>query len=80
MASSPLGKNQEDSATVERAIVERAVRRLYGRKHLDPDLEQNASALVQYLVKSGIHDEDDLVELACIANGKRYDPSSGSFS
>lgn len=80
MASSPLGKNQEDSATVERAIVERAVRRLYGRKQLNPNLEQNASALVQYLVKSGIHDEDDLVELAWIANGKRYDPSSGSFS
>lgn len=74
MASSPPGKNQE-----ENAIVERAVRRLYGRKQTTADLEENASALVTYLVKSGFRDEDELVELAKIANGKRYDPSNGSF-
>lgn len=74
MASSPPEKNQE-----ENAIVERAVRRLYGRKQATADLEENASALVTYLVKSGFRDEDELVELAKIANGKRYDPSNGSF-
>lgn len=74
MAYVSPGKTHEDSA-----IVERAVRRLYGRKQEDAHLEENAAALVTYLVKSGIHDEDELVELARIAHGKRYDPSNGSF-
>lgn len=74
MASSPACKTHD-----ENAIVERAVRRLYGRRHTDRHVEENAAALVTYLVRNGIHDEDDLVELAAIANGKRYDPSNGSF-
>jgi len=47
--------------------------------HADRHVQENAEALVSYLVKSGIRDEDDLVELASIANGKRYDPNNGSF-
>ncbi|EKF61426.1 hypothetical protein QWE_02615 [Agrobacterium albertimagni AOL15] len=74
MAPRPPGKNND-----EHAIVERAVRRLYERKYTDRHLKENAEALVSYLVKSGIRDEDDLVELASIANGKRYDPNNGSF-
>jgi predicted glycosyl hydrolase (DUF1957 family) len=74
MASTPPGKTQDETT-----IVERAVRRLYERKHADSDVQKNAEAFVSYLVKSGIRNEDDLVELASIANGKRYDPSEGSF-
>ncbi|AOG12159.1 MAG: hypothetical protein KJ981_01795 [Alphaproteobacteria bacterium] len=74
MAPRPPGKSNE-----ENAIVERAVRRLYERMHADRHVQENAEALVSYLVKSGIRDEDDLVELASIANGKRYDPNNGSF-
>lgn len=74
MAPRPPGKSNE-----ENAIVERAVQRLYERMHADRHMQENAEALVSYLVKSGIRDEDDLVELASIANGKRYDPDNGSF-
>ncbi|MBC2772711.1 hypothetical protein H6M51_07540 [Rhizobium sp. AQ_MP] len=74
MASTPPGKTQD-----EHAIVERAVRRLQERNHLDRHVKKNAEAFVSYLVKSGIRNEDDLVELASIANGKRYDPRDGSF-
>ncbi|MCZ8177749.1 MAG: hypothetical protein O9309_01890 [Rhizobium sp.] len=74
MASTPPGKTQDETA-----IVERAVRRLYERKHADRHVQKNAEAFVSYLVKSGIRNEDDLVELASIANGKRYNPSEGSF-
>ncbi|NBB48287.1 hypothetical protein GVN24_08415 [Rhizobium sp. CRIBSB] len=74
MASRPPGKTSE-----EIAIVERAVRRIYGRRRPDSHQEENAAALVTYLVESGIRDEDELVEFARIANGKRYDPSNGSF-
>jgi hypothetical protein len=73
MAGSP-GKTNE-----ENAIVERTVRRLHGRWQDDRQVEENAAALVTLLVKSGIRDEDELVELAMIANGKRYDPANGSF-
>ncbi len=74
MASRPPGKTSE-----EIAIVERAVRRICGRRRLNSHQEENAAALVTYLVKSGIRDEDEIVEFARIANGKRYDPSNGSF-
>ena len=74
MAPRPPGKSNE-----EYAIVERAVRRLYDREHTDRHVQDNTEALVSYLVKSGIRDEDDIVELASIANGKRYDPNDGSF-
>ncbi|MDQ0420572.1 hypothetical protein J2045_001596 [Peteryoungia aggregata LMG 23059] len=74
MASRPPGKTSE-----EIAIVERAVRRIYGRRRSDSHQEENAAALVTYLIESGIRDEDELVEFARIANGKRYDPSNGSF-
>ena len=73
MAGSP-GKTNE-----ENAIIERTVRRLYGRWQDDRQIEENAAALLTLLVKSGIRDEDELVELAMIANGKRYDPANGSF-
>lgn len=74
MASIPPVKTRE-----ENAIVERAVRRLYGRGGADPSIRDNAAEFVTYLVRSGIRDEDELVELAAIANGKRYDPRNGSF-
>jgi hypothetical protein len=74
MASRPPGKTNE-----EIAIVERAVRRIYGRRQAESPFEQNAAALMTYLVESGIRDEDELVEFARIANGKRYDPSNGTF-
>jgi intergrase/recombinase len=74
MAPRPPGKTSE-----ENAIVERTVRRLYGRTRTDKHVQENAEAFVSYLVKSGIRDEDELVELARIANGKRYDPNNGSF-
>jgi hypothetical protein len=74
MASKPPGKNHD-----EHAIVERAVKRLYGRTQADAHVTENTARLVSYLVNSGIRDEDELVELAKIANGKRYDPTNGSF-
>lgn len=74
MAPRSPGKSNE-----ENAIVERAIRRLYARKHADRHVQENAEAFVSYLVRSGIRDEDELVELASIANGKRYDPNNGSF-
>lgn len=74
MASSPPGRIQD-----EHAIVERAVKRLYGQRPSDAQQQENAANLVTYLVKNGIRDEDELVELARIAHGKRYDPSNGSF-
>jgi intergrase/recombinase len=74
MALESPGKTREADA-----IVERTVRRLYGRRQEDGHFDENAAALVTYLVESGIHDEDELVELARIAHGKRYDPSNGSF-
>lgn len=73
MAGSP-GKTNE-----ENAIVERTIRRLYGRWQDDRQIEENAADLLTLLVKSGIRDEDELVDLAMIANGKRYDPANGSF-
>lgn len=63
----------------ESAIVDRAVMRLYGQKRIDRQSAANAKELVSYLLKNGVRDEDELVELARIANGKRYDPSNGSF-
>lgn len=74
MASRPPGKTPE-----EHAIVERAVKRLYGPRQTAGHLKENAAQFVAYLVNNGIRDEDELVELAKIANGKRYDPSNGSF-
>jgi hypothetical protein len=74
MASSPPGRDQE-----EHVIIERALRRLYGSRREDAHLKQNAAELVGYLVKTGIRDEDEIVELARIAHGKRYDPDNGSF-
>ncbi len=74
MASSPPGEIQD-----EHAIVERAVKRLYGPRQADAHLNENTAELVAYLVNSGIRDEDDIVEFARIANGKRYDPSNGTF-
>lgn len=32
-----------------------------------------------YLYENGIHDEEDLIELALLADGKRYDPTTGTF-
>jgi len=63
----------------ESAIIERAVRRLYDPKQIDRQSAANAKELVSYLLNNGVRDEDELVELARIANGKRYDPSNGSF-
>jgi hypothetical protein len=74
VASIPPAKTRD-----ENAIVERAVRRLHGQRDADPAIRENAAEFVTYLVRSGIHDEDELVELASIANGKRYDPQNGSF-
>jgi hypothetical protein len=74
MASRPPGKLHEESA-----IIERALQRLYGRMQMDKQSAANAAELVSYLLKTGVRDEDDLVELARIANGKRYDPGNGCF-
>lgn len=74
MAYRSPGKHQEECA-----IVERALRRLSGRKQTDKRIEANAAELVSYLLKNGVRDEDELVELARIAHGKRYDPSNGCF-
>lgn len=74
MASTPPETSQERNA-----IVKRAVTRVYGPGHSQPDASGNTAQLVHYLVNSGIRDEDDLVEFAEIANGKRYDPKNGSF-
>lgn len=74
MASRPPGTTPE-----ENAIVERALKRLYGVRPADAHSKENSAELVAYLVNNGIRDEDELVELAKIASGKRYDPSNGSF-
>lgn len=63
-------------------LVERAVSRLSEDAPLSMAQGQkaNAAALVNYLVTSGVTNEDDLVELALLAKGKRYDPADGSFT
>lgn len=62
-------------------IVERAIRRIQlggiaGEKRMR---RENTEALVAYLFENGVSDEDELVELAMLADGKRYDPVSGHF-
>ncbi|THV22445.1 hypothetical protein [Peteryoungia ipomoeae] len=74
MASTP-----PETSSDNHAIVKRAVMRLSGLPQSATDASENTVDLVNYLVNSGIRDEDDLVELAEIANGKRYDPANGSF-
>jgi len=78
MASVSLGSSAHDKAD----IVERAVRRISRQENLIPDTKQtdNATALLIYLVESGVQDEDELVEFASLAKGKRYDPADGSFT
>jgi hypothetical protein len=63
-------------------IVERAVNRLNsgGSTVLDGPGEENATALLFYLVQNGVRDEDDLVELAMLAKGMRYNPADGTFT
>ena len=63
-------------------IVERAVTRINGDTSaiLDGAGEENTTALVLYLVENGIHDEDELVELTLLAEGKRYNPVDGTFT
>lgn len=73
MASAP-----PEISSDNHAIVKRAVMRLSGLQS-ETDASENTVDLVNYLIDSGIRDEDDLVELAEIANGKRYDPANGSF-
>ncbi|QLF68611.1 hypothetical protein FE840_003075 [Peteryoungia desertarenae] len=62
-------------------IVERAVRRINRQENLIPDMTyaENAAALLVYLYENGVHDEEELVELALMAKGKRYDPKNGNF-
>jgi hypothetical protein len=62
------------------ASVRNAVRRLLKeRRYGDtPDLAQNAVNLLVRLHDSGIHDEDELVELAALSGGKPLDERSGA--
>lgn len=62
------------------AIVERAIRRIHEGVGIADTRFENAAALVVYLYESGICDEDELVELARLADGKRYDPVTGIFN
>ena len=63
-------------------IVERAVTRINDGEPavLDGPGEENATALLFYLVENGVKDEDELVELALLAKGKRYNPADGTFT
>lgn len=63
-------------------IVERAVSRLNDGPStvLEGPGGENATALLFYLVENGVRDEDELVELAMIAKGKRYNPTDGTFT
>jgi hypothetical protein len=63
-------------------IVERAVTRINdgATAVLDGQGEKNATALLFYLVENGVRDEDELVELAMLAKGKRYNPADGTFT
>ncbi|WP_245422649.1 hypothetical protein [Rhizobium sp. AG855] len=63
-------------------IVEKAVTRINDGAPaiLDGQGEENATALLFYLVENGVRDEDELVELTLMAEGKRYDPANGTFS
>lgn len=78
MASIPFGSSVSDKAD----IVERAVRRINREENLIPDTAhaENAAALLTYLVEIGVDDEDELIEFAALAKGKRYDPADGSFT
>jgi hypothetical protein len=78
MASVSLGSLAREKAD----IVERAVRRISRQENLILDTKQadNATALLIYLVESGVQDVDELVEFASLAKGKRYDPMDGSFT
>ncbi len=63
-------------------IVERAVSRLNDGSIATSDSqgEKNTTALLFYLVENGVRDEDELVELAMLAKGKRYNPADGTFT
>ncbi|KQW28097.1 hypothetical protein ASE36_16775 [Rhizobium sp. Root274] len=63
-------------------IVERAVSRINDGASvvLEGPGQENATALLFYLVENGVRDEDELVELAMLAKGKRYNPTDGTFT
>lgn len=62
-------------------VVERAIRRVGGSLRDNPHdtRVENAAALIVYLFESGVNDEEELVELAMLADGKRYNPVAGMF-
>lgn len=70
------------SAAGNADTVERAIRRINGiiEKNADHTRQENAAALVVYLFENGVSDEDELVELATLAEGKHYDPVAGVFN
>lgn len=61
--------------------VEPAIRQINRKASISSDAGrvENATAFVLYLYENGIHDEEDLIELALLAGGKRYDPTTGAF-
>ncbi|TPP07036.1 hypothetical protein [Rhizobium glycinendophyticum] len=77
-----MASTSQRSTAEKSVIVERAVTRISDNASavLDGPGEENATALLLYLVENGVSDEDDLVELALLANGKRYNPNDGTFS
>lgn len=70
------------STTGNADVVERAIRRVNGiiEKNADHSRQENTAALVVYLFENGVNDEDELVELATIAEGRHYDPVAGIFN
>lgn len=77
-----MASTSHDLNTDHAEIVERAVTRITDEASafLEGTGEENAAALLLYLVENGVRDEDDLVELAILAEGKRYNPADGSFT
>ncbi|SMC77546.1 hypothetical protein [Rhizobium sp. RU36D] len=76
-----MGSSPPTIAIGKADAVERAIRRIQLRGALGSEdiRRENAADLVVYLFENGICDEDELVELAMLADGKRYDPVSGHF-
>ncbi len=72
-----MSEDKKDPA--ERVLIARAVRKVRKAHGSWMAREPNTRELIVEAVHSGIDQEDDLVELVEIAEGKRYDKTTATF-
>lgn len=71
--------SEERKDLAERVLIARAVRRVRKVHGSWMARDPNTRELIVEAVQSGIDQEDDLVELVEIAEGKRYDKTTAKF-